>query len=612
MLEIIADNVILDLDIDIQITLIIENPFMINERIPTPYSLSFDLPPTQLNLKTTKWPNRVTAFKNNVELNCSLKFDSITFARGLLSVDDFDEKITVSFKSVSAFDNLRQKLQDIAMKKVEFGIARPKTPTSTDPGRWVINRDDPGNFAGIYRAKNNAVLTAPGEYMLAPVKIANTEWKTMDLVMVFPGGKVTIRFNQADNTADQMYLNFFNISSGKYDLFDHNTRAFPFPYLKYLFDQVFSDALAENPFSEGELSKLLLICPYHPKYYTISGYIQDEDLDGMLFDNPPTLPASFTPFYQLNSFLPDIYANDFLKDILKIFCMSLLPAGDKFRIVKNKDIMNDSSVENWDHLLINRLKLSKRSIVTYKYGYANIKDEYIEVPEENKLYSIKDLYDKVLLEVNGFVGDFFIKSTGEYYTKSMNEDGSANYKLRACGYGNPTEANDDVYDTISNVNPLPMTIDDYWTEQVNLKSDNKKPPLNKWYVPEFSGDRMSRGSSAFIMIDRGLRAGLLGNDLYPLLTATENDHYGSQLGELSLAWEGENGLIKQYHQEFKDWIEKEKVAASGEFIFSAVDLKMLDFTKKKHILGRNFYFEKIQVVIEFDRIQPAQVDLIEA
>lgn len=606
MLEITAENVKLDLPEDIQLTMIIENPFMINDRIPTPYSLSFDLPPTRTNLKVTKWPNRVTSYQQVVELACEIKFNSITFARGLLSVDGFEGTIKVSFKSVSIFDNIRQKMYDIDMKELTFGTAKPKTPTTADPGHWDLDWNDSSNTAGIYRTTNNRLQD---EFVLAPVKVSGGEWRSVQSTIHLIEVTVITTYDRADLSADDLYLNFWNCKNEEFNIITANTRAFPFPYLKHVFDKVFSDTLADNPFSEGEMSKLVLICPYHPKYYQMPGYIYNEDFEGMLFDNASGKTASFTPSYKLNSFMPDIFANDFLKDILKIFCMSLLPYGDRFKVVPNRDIINNPEVENWGHKLIDKLFFKKRDKQVYKYGYSSVQDEFVEVREDNKVNAITDMYLRELKESDGYIGDFYIKSTGEYYTKGIDGDGVRYYNRKATGYGNPTETSGNEYDTVSNVAPLPMTIDDYWSELAPKQVG--KPALGQWYVPEFIGDRMSRQTSAAIMFDRGKTRSLSG-DYYPLLTATHKDALGFSVGDLSLAWEGEHGLINRFHKEFKEWVEKDKLGAYGEFNLSAVDLKMLDFTKKKSILGRNFYFEKIQVVFELQKIQPAQIDLIEA
>lgn len=605
MLQIIADNTILNLPEDIQITLIIENPFMVNDRIPTPYSLTFDLPPTNTNLKATKWPNRVTSYQTVVELTCEIKFESITFARGILSVDGFEDTIKVSFKSVSVFDNLRQKLYDIEMKKVEFGVATPRTPTPADTRRWNLNWEDPTNFAGRYRTIHNS---ENAEFVLAPVKIAGTDWRKIRWKMAFPGVVYTLSKEMPDLTADEMYLNYWNNDRQRFDIITDNTRAFPFPYLRYVFDKVFSDTLVDNPFGVGEMAKLVMVCTYHPKYYQIPGYIQNEELTGMIFDNASGQTAAFFPYYKLNSYLPDVMANEFLKDVLKMFCMSLLPSGDRFKIVPNKDMINSTAVEDWGNKLINKLYTKKRDKLTYKYGYSAIKDEFVEIKPENKVDSIQDMVNRPLLETEGYIADLFIKSTGEIYTKSQDDEGLIYYNRKSSGYGSPVETSENVYDTVSNIAPLPMTVDDHWSA---MSADKNRPPIGKWYVPEFIGDRMTRGTSVSIMFDRGKNEGINGTR-YPLLTATNMNAKGVQVGELSLAWDGEHGLLNKFHKEYRKWVEKDKVGAYGEFNLSAKDLKMLDFAKKKHINGRNFYFEKIQVVLELKRIQPAQVDLIEA
>ncbi len=62
MLEVIVDKThILNLLSDVQISFIEENPLFVEDRIPSPYSLTFEVPPTPGNLKALGFPSRITS-----------------------------------------------------------------------------------------------------------------------------------------------------------------------------------------------------------------------------------------------------------------------------------------------------------------------------------------------------------------------------------------------------------------------------------------------------------------------------------------------------------------------------------------------------------------------
>ena len=62
MLEIqIHNGVSLDLPEDFRLNMICENPLMLEDRIPAPYSVQFEVPSTIKNLQVFGMPNRIAA-----------------------------------------------------------------------------------------------------------------------------------------------------------------------------------------------------------------------------------------------------------------------------------------------------------------------------------------------------------------------------------------------------------------------------------------------------------------------------------------------------------------------------------------------------------------------
>ena len=90
------------------------------------------------------------------------------------------------------------------------------------------------------------------------------------------------------------------------------------------------------------------------------------------------------------------------------------------------------------------------------------------------------------------------------------------------------------------------------------------------------------------------------------------DHNGNRIGDISLAWDGADGLINKFHSEFKAWIERDKLAVSGNFRLTELDLKNLNIKKKRHIRGKLFYIKKVEESIKLKKMGLALVSLVEA
>ena len=139
MLEIFVSNQKVDLPTDIQIALTIENPMMLQDRVPTPYSLTFNLPPTPKNLKIFRFPNRLASFKSSRgvvnTLSCRILFNAITIAGGVLRVSQYDAGIKAQFQGVDIDETLRGTLYNAPMHRYLF-------PTTDWTDR---DFDDPGN-----------------------------------------------------------------------------------------------------------------------------------------------------------------------------------------------------------------------------------------------------------------------------------------------------------------------------------------------------------------------------------------------------------------------------------------------------------------------------------
>src|SRR5690606_16517496 len=139
MLQIISNGTALDLPTDISINLTIENPFMVEDRIPTPHSLTFELPPTANNLQLFGFPNRIATYgvgSFERSIPCVIRFSGLQLAVGRLVLISFDEVLKLNFTSMPIGVSSQKKLFEVDTETVVFeGISS------------TTNWDSPGNYA---------------------------------------------------------------------------------------------------------------------------------------------------------------------------------------------------------------------------------------------------------------------------------------------------------------------------------------------------------------------------------------------------------------------------------------------------------------------------------
>ena len=150
-----------------------------------------------------------------------------------------------------------------------------------------------------------------------------------------------------------------------------------------------------------------------------------------------------------------------------------------------------------------------------------------------------------------------------------------------------------------------MILDIYWC-------DDQEPRFGTWLVPVFTEPRYVRPKSAHIGFYHGMQKCVNNTDQYPYVSSHNLDTQGTRIGNISLSMNGDDGVFNIYHQEFKEWINKNKKAIPAVMQLDEIALKNLNFKKKKNILGVNFYVEKILASLKMYTIDLAEVDLLEA
>lgn len=599
MLKMLLQGVPVNYPPDISLNLIYENPFFFNDRIPSNHSLNFVLPATNHNLKLFNRPDRMNSFDSFQEYDgFEIYFGSIRILSGVLVVQEFERDIKCFFRGSVITDDFRLPSNEFPMELYSFGDSASST-FFFDPDYWGYH----------YRVLMLNSITHSENFYVPPMRIADQPWP-------FLSDQNAIPTSGGDAASANRYVNYFNAKIEMYMMrqtFDRHTVCYPFPRLKYLFEVIFGGKLNVNPFDSEGLDRLAFTSVYHPRGF--QGLISNSTRRGMLLDgyNPGFEDDNF---FRLNSFLSSLPANELIKESLKLICASLFPIGNNFVIRSNADILSDTDVLNWTAKRINTLRSYMEPGQFYAFGYSAT-SEKIEDYIGTSVVNIEDLYTYPMGEEEEV--ELYVQATDEMWKKRLRPKAEPSdpqryiFELQKTNMGTSAGSG---FDMKVNLEPVRMGIEEFWYENSNQDGIN----FGDWYVPVFSGDRLIRPERPQIGIFHGMQdsfstlptSTLSEPNIYPLFSPYDVDAFGNPLGNLSLKWDGENGLMAKFHAAYRDYIQADKKAITAYFLFNGLDLKNMDLSKKVHLNGINFLIKRINITIRQKKIDPAQVDLVQA
>lgn len=642
MLQIFANNTELNLTEDIFINLIIENPFVTEGRVPVPYSFSFELEPTQLNLQMFNYPQRLAAFSRNGDIqrsvDCVIKFQGLKIAIGKLILTKFENTLTVNFSGLDFNDQLKTNLSETNFGRHQF---------QGDYGTVDYNKST--NYAFNYKNwASSSAFNANGPYVIAPVAkkvLEEYRWTIPTRGSVSFNTRVPASTNVAYKLRDresilrEWYYNCFNPPSKNFFFpggASSGAHADVLPQFRiyYLLECILGNSLTNNPFREN-IDLINVVLPsYQLKYVGNTGFnvprVSSWASAPLVSNRSGHLPNG-VPELKFADFMPDVAANDFVKEILGLFCFSIYFRSGQFQIRSNTDILKSAVKSDWSSKLSGALSVQFSKGQFYDYGY---NDEVLiyEGPTTSftTVSTIQEMINRSYTlspEFNDYSESFYVSSTRQYFEKYVYKD-SFRMVVGNSGrdpiYGDETEiissytflgynlsksvleSDKSKFDAKSNIKltylaPVPC-LDNL------IPSKTNKQMLVLPVHESTTTDPYSRESSLELMMYLGPKAvvsdGSASNNQYPFLSSTGSDN-------VSFFWEGQNGLLEKFHKDFKSWIEKDKVRLSGKILLSSIDLHNLDVTEKININGRNFFIEKISLSITYNQLLLADVDFIE-
>jgi len=600
MLEIIVDKKFnLQLPEDIKLQFIEENPTLITDRIPSLYSLSFEVNPTVFNLEAFGFPNRLTSVSIKLKLPAEIRHSGMILARGEIILLSVQSKIKLQFKGNREPGNLRKNLNSIDMGEYNYGnvtyyqytldYSHPSLQNYVTSMRTIANTGDP--------------------YVIAPVRTERTSDIELD--------------NQWYKLFHE-YMNYYN--PGRNDFTFHDPFAnqnqfrwpiMPFPYLKDIIAFAFGDLLENNPFEEdSDLSKLVLITMNHKffRFYKLffaiptgTGYITNVNFP--LIDNYIN-GASIPIEWKFKSFMQKFLFADLLKDLMKIFCMTTFP-GIKYRMEFNNDVMARTERVNWDDKLAGDPEISSEAAKKYVFKYSNVSGNNKNAARNKP--SIIEIFNEAYNDTESD-GEVLYKdeSTGGMYNVTRTLEGlDSTVALNVEVVNDPLSTIEDeneetqTFEISSAVRPATMNITGY--REYDVLTTN---PQKHWFVPKINVKGIN--DSPYIMFWGGMIETLeKKGQTYPCLMAHHTDHFGVKHLNTSLHPEGTGGLIEKFHGQMKAWVEKDKIRVKAPFRLSLLEIILLKIWMKVYFQGRLFYIEKLDYSLTFYGISLVDVDLIE-
>lgn len=601
MLEIIVNSqYFLNLPSDIEINFIEENPLFLVDRIPAPYSLSFEIPATITNLLAFGFAGRITSSSVKRTVQAEIQHTGLVLAKGEILLLEANQVLKLQFKGSREPEEITANLNEIDYGEKSYG----SFPYHAED----INYQDP-ELEDYVRSMNSTAVQGL-DFVIAPVKIKDTPWMGSES----KGGM---------KNAVLQYINYFNPITQSFFVQDTekgHTPILPCLYVHKIIERAFGKSLVSNPFSSDDLNKLVLISTNHHFYlfenlYTwFWDYINFEDVQhGVLFplvDDYQATNGLIPIHWNFSSFCQAYAFRELLKNLLKIFCMSAYP-GVNFRIEYNSSVMNRNVQLNWNDKLAGEAVVSYENAKDYYFSYSGIKKSDTEVLTSHS--TVQEIFN-IAINIASEEGSVYtVASTGAWLKltrklRGLTSDPWLNCEIEQSPFATiEPSTREERFEITSEIRPADMSIEQYWWQELAPKDDiiQKK----HWFVPII--EKQKTTDAPYLMFFTGMSGTFQDSGSYPQLMAHHTDQFGVKRLNTSLHPDGPDGLIEKYHSTMKAWVEKDKMKVRGSFRLSVLELKNLDIRDKIHLQGRLFYIVKLNFSLSAKSIGLVDVDLIE-
>lgn len=599
MLEIIIEGRPLELAPDTSISLTMEQPLTLTDKIPAAYTLSFDIPRTPNNCQLLGHSERLVSRSGFTRRPARILLAGLNVASGELRVEEVQETFTVQFVGARFPDNIRKPLYRLDFGSLELGsIERP----IADNGRYVYDT----SAAGLaYNDLLKANLTdAAADMIAAPISIADAEY--------FPVEGATPEdpyVNQRQFFINAFWANNDMVLGRGYLMYSSRggriSKILPAFRVGWMLERLFGQ-IENNVFRE-EWAQLVLVSLWHPKY--------------QVKDNTPVWDLSDGQVsIRLADFMPNVPANEFVAEMLKIACASLYVKNGEYIVERNGDILNRTVYHDWTDKIIGTPAISVEAAQRYNFGYSAGDDD--EVPEERVITEVSTVREMIAEseQAESTLKTYHIATTGQTY-ENVFDDTTVNrcrftllkQDLGTSRSDEESEEDDtEEFDMATNVSVL-KTVPARYIGRDNDPMANIEANKIFYFVPQIDEVLEKRPDNLTVALWKGMSRALVGgvpnaSMPYPYLSHCNCDAEGNRLDEVTLQL---TGSTLARHAAYKAWIEKDKKVVKAEVLLTPLDLHRLDLRDKFYLQGKYFFIRRLEITMTPDRLDPAEVEFIE-
>ena len=590
MIEVITKSgVSLDLKAGVDIEYTIEHPLLESDNMPVGISTTITFPLSLQNRKAFGLWSGVLVGPQNTNIPVSILINGIAVLEGeLVFISASDGEIEYSFKGTELPDFIRGELHEL--------------PDIDIISKWNTS------LVGECNKTGRKDIAFP--VMIRETFVADCELQ-IGTGTIYPSASNGYSITNAECSRVDKFVNFTASVNGSTAVVK----------VLWLIQKMFPDIIIDDDILET-LSKMVIVAPND---VTVTEFLD-------IYEN--TYDEGDRNILRLSKALPKMSCADFLSNVLKMFAASIYPVGRFFYMKSAKNILEESSSEDWSDKICRCTAINTREAQAYEVKYANSPDsseDNVSVEAEiNEFATVEEMLN-YFKESPSLVNAKVVGNPDVFSGKKV--DVSILYET---GFNNT-----DIYWTwigplvphpiIDNCNHIGVkgTIIDAKIEEtfsydigfncVRCVPVHRRTPTEKALgmndgvksicpILSFPNIEGERSSDVFI----GL---LIHNQLlaYGNCYATDTQNVGVETSnDLSIGINGENGLYNKFHKQLSEWITQKKHIFKVELDLNINDICNLDISKKIMINNQLFIIKSLTVRINTTTgINQSEAELIE-
>lgn len=314
-------------------------------------------------------------------------------------------------------------------------------------------------------------------------------------------------------------------------------------------------------------------------------------------------------------YLPRIKGNDLLRATADTFALAIIASPQRRTIsLLPYDYALKSKSVDWTTKVGPRyIKARRLEAAPFRFQYDHLSEDYseanrLELNGKPVSYEVETFDDMAALDLNfQSKGEIvYVRSLNEYYVILRADSSGRGLRVAPVGK-NLGIINEDAATPFSPA-----------SDTLHMITDRR----DALFCPAYFADVVTpidTGSSTIdkpvFLIYRGLQPSrrYSGKDSfrrYPLASSYNYNEYEEKVGELSLLWNGPDGLYNRWWKTWHEALQRMRPITMTARL-TATDLEQLDWMKRIEIDGKLFLLRRIQITVTNTQISVANIELMQ-